>query len=127
MLWATRYGPLNDLNTSLLVVIAADLVLNWRQLDMPLLHLGMTLVFVAILGATIATQSNVSNMSHVGGVVAGLFVGLAVLPVLLPKRAPLQHALRALGLVLLAAYFVTTPWLVWGRVLPNLDCAVVSP
>eukprot|EP00878_Enallax_costatus_P043421 GHUV01051397.1.p1 GENE.GHUV01051397.1~~GHUV01051397.1.p1 ORF type:complete len:181 (+),score=29.94 GHUV01051397.1:295-837(+) len=64
----------------------ADIVLNFESMYRPLLRLGLMLVALGLtLGVEFATARGspaftVSHMSHIGGLVAGLFVSFIFLP-----------------------------------------------
>eukprot|EP00775_Hariotina_reticulata_P007166 gene7166-7380_t len=70
----------------------ADIVLNWESIYRPLLRLALMLVSLGLtLGIEFATArtsalQKVSHMSHVGGLVLGLFVSFMFLPNLRDRR-----------------------------------------
>ncbi len=101
---------------------AADLVLNRHHLRMPIFHAGMALTFFLIFGVTVLTQQNISNYSHLGGVLCGLVPSLAFLPTVNTPRDTVQHVLRAVGALFAVLWFSIMPWAVWSRVLPDLSC-----
>lgn len=64
----------------LIGLCVADMVLNLETIRRPVLQtvaLGMTFVFFVV---NLATQTDVSHMSHVGGLVGGFFLSFLVLP-----------------------------------------------
>ncbi|KAK9804361.1 hypothetical protein WJX72_009219 [[Myrmecia] bisecta] len=67
----------------------ADLLLNFRSLTQPLLRLAFTLATIAFFVVTSITKGSnsfVSNWSHVGGFVCGLFPSFLFLPNIRDRR-----------------------------------------
>ncbi len=86
-----------------------------------------TLTHVALLYVRFATpvlQGNLSNFSHVGGLVCGLLVSFVILP---NKRLDLwQRVLPWLGALGVVVWFTVLPPYTYHHVFPRMDCSPFS-
>ena len=116
-----------------------DLVKHWRDMTAPALNTFFFVVFLITFGASIIRQPNgISHLSHVGGLVTGIFPALLYQYHLLPHHddSDSVHHLRIhperlerletlfpiLSAICLAIYFITLFTLFYTHVLPTINC-----
>ena len=82
----------------------------------------LMIVFLIYFIVTVATtHTGVSNLSHVGGFICGLFPGFLFLPNLRSERW--EAALPHIGLVVAIGVFVGLPCYFYKHVLPGIIAA----
>ena len=81
----------------------ADLIVNFHFIQSIIKHCLLTIVFFVLFMVTVLSRSNVSNWSHLGGLISGLFPAFLVLPKL--GRQKLEAALLYIGLIGFVTYF----------------------
>ena len=81
----------------------ADLIVNFHFIQSIIKHCVLTVVFFILFLVTVLSRSNVSNWSHLGGLISGLFPAFLVLPKL--GRQRLEAVLLYVGLVGFVTYF----------------------
>ncbi len=81
----------------------ADLIVNFHFIQSVLKHCCFAIVFFILFMVTVLTRSNVSNWSHLGGLLSGIFPAFLVLPKL--GRQRLEAVLLYVGLTGFVTYF----------------------
>lgn len=120
-----------------------DLLKHWRDMTAPAVNTFFFVVFLITFGASVIRQPNgISHLSHVGGLVTGFFPALLYQYHLLPHHDDTWsiHHLRVhpttlevletmfpiISFVALSAYFVTLFTVFYLKVLPGIDCPILS-
>ena len=116
-----------------------DLMKHWRDMTAPGLQVFFFFVFLVTFGASIIRQpTGISHLSHVGGLLVGVFPSLLYQYHILPHHDDtesvhhlrvhpttlerLECALPIVSGVLLAAYFVVLFTVFYHAVLPGITC-----
>ncbi|DBB06814.1 hypothetical protein WJX82_002835 [Trebouxia sp. C0006] len=103
----------------LLGLFIADMVLNFETLTRPIMRGLLMVAFMVYFIVTVSTANvGVSNLSHVGGFICGLFPGFLFLPNLRSEKW--EAALPHIGLVVALGVFVGLPCYFYKRVLPAI-------
>lgn len=91
----------------------------------PVLRCCAIVAFTSYFVITIATQPiGTSHMSHVGGLICGLFPAFVFLPNLNHERW--EAILPIAGTLFLIIAFITLPVIFYHDKYPHLDCPLVS-
>lgn len=98
----------------------ADLLVNFHFTQQLIVKTGAAGMFFIFFIVTAFSQTHISNWSHLGGFVAGLFPSLLCLPRLGKQR--LEAALTYIGVIGTILYFVILPSIVLTRIIPNTTC-----
>lgn len=123
----------------LMPLYVMDLVKHWRDMTAPALNTFFFVVFLLTFAASIIREPNgVSHLSHVGGLITGIFPALLYQYHLLPHHDDSRslHHVRVhpgtlevleilfpiLSLLALTVYFVTLLTVFYRKVFPSLDC-----
>ncbi|CAD7700977.1 unnamed protein product [Ostreobium quekettii] len=102
-------------------LFVADMVLNFSTIRRPILRSFMIVMFLMYFVVAVATSEvGVSHLSHVGGLVCGLFPAFLFLPKLNDERVEAWFPIVG-GFVMLVV-FVSLPAYVYAHVLDSLDC-----
>lgn len=102
----------------------ADLLINFhfaKQVAMKVLLAG---VFFVLFIITVFTQSHVSNWSHLGGFLSGLFLTMLFLPRLGKQR--LEATFMYVGIVGTILYFTILPIIAYKVVFPSIQCSDIG-
>ncbi|GMH43202.1 hypothetical protein BSKO_11124 [Bryopsis sp. KO-2023] len=105
----------------LMGLFIADMVLNFRTIKRPIfrgLVITTFLLYFVITGATI--KHGTSHLSHLGGLVCGLFPSFLFLPKLKGER--LEAWFPLLGGTVMLVVFITLPTHFYLSIVKNLEC-----
>ncbi|CAD7694709.1 unnamed protein product [Ostreobium quekettii] len=97
-----------------------DAVFDFRHVMFPFLRLLGFLVFLVAFAASLATQSETSHLSHVGGFLTGCGLSLALLRRFFDER--LEATMPWIALTTLAIMFIPFPVVVYQDILPDISC-----
>ncbi|RYF02477.1 MAG: rhomboid family intramembrane serine protease, partial [Deltaproteobacteria bacterium] len=120
-----------------------DICKHWRDMTAPALQVFFFLVFLVTFGASIIRQpTGISHLSHVGGLVIGIFPALLYQYHVLPHHddadsvhhlrvhpttlEKLEMALPIVSSVVLTAYFVTLFAVFYKVILPGVSCPALQ-
>ena len=116
-----------------------DLVKHWRDMTAPALNTFFFVVFLLVFGASVIRQPNgISHLSHVGGLVTGIFPALLYQYHLLPHHEDgnsvhhvrvhpetlerLEIAFTIVTVLALASYYIILFTVFYVQVLPGITC-----
>ena len=99
----------------------ADLLINFHFVKQIVLKIFLAFAFFLLFIITIFSNAHVSNWSHLGGFLAGLFPSLLCLPRLGKQR--LEAAFLYIGFVGMVLYFTILPIIATRVVIPRLICS----
>lgn len=105
----------------LMGLFTADMVLNFRTMSRPILHGLIITVFLLYFVITASmSDGSTSHLSHLGGLVCGLFPAFLFLPDLRKERVEAWFPI--LGGTVILLVFITLPTYFYTTVLHQLDC-----
>lgn len=127
----------------LLPLYTVDVVKHWRDMTAPALQVFFFIVFFITFGASIIRQpQGISHLSHVGGLVMGLFPALLFQYHVLPHHddalsihhlrlhpstlEKIECALPLVSLVLIGGYLIIMFTVYYVHIQPNIDCPALS-
>lgn len=104
----------------LMGLFIADMALNFETVSFPILR-GFFILLMVILNIwTILTSEDTSNISHLGGFLAGLFPSFIFLPNL--KWEKYEASFPFLGGITMVFFFLFLPIYLYTYRIPNLSC-----
>eukprot|EP01023_Acetabularia_acetabulum_P006713 TRINITY_DN12822_c0_g1_i1.p2 TRINITY_DN12822_c0_g1~~TRINITY_DN12822_c0_g1_i1.p2 ORF type:complete len:209 (-),score=9.52 TRINITY_DN12822_c0_g1_i1:239-826(-) len=98
----------------------ADMIINFETITRPILRSFCILVFLVFFVITIMVEEGTSHVSHLGGLLCGLFPAGLFLPNLRSERW--EAILPVLGACVLLAIFVTCPIYIYSDRYRGLQC-----
>ena len=116
-LWSTVLGPKSvsvGASGALFGIIAADLTYlayNWQHIPHNRQE-AIMLVLVAVINLLLGMGSGIDNYAHLGGLVGGLFLGVAMPPHL--EKRPLENVFRAAAWFLFGGLALLFMLLIWA-------------
>eukprot|EP00873_Tetraselmis_striata_P002547 jgi/Tetstr1/422811/TSEL_013602.t1 len=101
----------------------ADMIFNFETISRPLLRCLLILLFIVFFVITIVQDINASHLSHIGGLICGLFPAFLFLPKLRDSRR-WEWMFPALGSFVILAVFVALPVYLYSFKFAGLCCVV---
>ena len=98
----------------------ADLIVNFHFLKRTFVKTAIASLFFLFFIITVFSQSHVSNWSHLGGFLSGLFLAMLFLPRLGKQR--IEATLLYIGLAGTFLYFLILPLVAYKVVFPKIVC-----
>jgi len=131
-LWSTKLGPHSvsvGASGALFGIIGADLTYlayNWSTIPHNRQE-GFFLVFMIVINLLLGMGTGIDNYAHLGGLVGGLFLGIAIPPHV--EKRPLEWVFRGaagflfamLALLFILLIWVGNPWPEYPSYVPT-DC-----
>jgi len=100
----------------------ADLVLNFETVKRPLLQgIAIFIFLVYFFHTLVSNESGSSHISHIGGLLCGLFPAILMLPNF--KKEDWEAKLPFIAFAVFIVFFVIFPILIYQTVVPEMDCA----
>lgn len=90
----------------------AYLYYNWRAIaDGP--SEACFLILIIFLNMMVGVGGEVDNFAHLGGLITGIFAGLALLPIVVPERQQSEKVYRGIGYFIWLGLFLLFGLLLW--------------